>query len=328
MLLTSTGGMTTKMNLQQSRISTATPKLSIVVAEPEQDIRKVYQSFLNGWAAAIVETGEECLDLVSTSDKVFDIVVIDSHIKGLGAIETIQRIRKIVPAQHIVVTSTDPTQIRQKIRAAGIDCKQGEESIDVIQKPFSFVQLLSLVRSKAPRVSKVGLTDHVLAIYDSEEEEFAEAVAFLKRSIQNNEVALFIIRKDYDIEGLKIKMWQSGIDVNSQISNGSLLIMYNEDWYVPDKHVDKYRIIRQWEELVQKCIQAGKKGLRAFCMMDCFFEYGFGEDVVDYEHTLPVKFEMPFVPVCAYRKKDIDKLSEDQKQRLVVCHNHVWTNGK
>jgi CheY-like chemotaxis protein len=318
----------TEMNLQQSRISLTAPKLSILVAEPEPDIRRVYSSFLNGWAAAIVETGEECLDLFSTPGKVFDIIVIDSHIGGLGAIETIRRMRKVVPAQHIVVTSTNPAQIRQKIRAAEIEGKLGEESIDVIQKPFSFVQLLSLVRSKAPRVSKVGLTDHVLAIYDSEEEEFAEAVAFLKRSIHYNEVALFIIRNDYEIEGLKAKMRQSGIDVDSQVSNGSLLIIHNEDWYVPDKQVDKYRIIRQWEELIQKCEQAGKKGLRAFCMMDCFFEHDFGEEVVDYEHTLPVKFEMPFVPICAYRRKDIDRLSEDQKQRLAVCHNHVWTNRK
>lgn len=62
-------------------------------------------------------------------------------------------------------------------------------------------------------------------------------------------------------------------------------------------------------------------------MMDCFFENGFAEEVVDYEHALPAKFDIPFILICAYRKQDTDKLSEDQLKRLLVCHNHVWTAG-
>jgi hypothetical protein len=63
-------------------------------------------------------------------------------------------------------------------------------------------------------------------------------------------------------------------------------------------------------------------------MMDCFFEYDLSEQVVDYESTLAAKFKIPFVPICAYARKDIEKLSDDQKRRLVLCHNHVWTSNK
>jgi len=302
------------------------PRLNILVAESEPDIQRIYRSFLNGWAAAIVDTGDKCLKLASDSEQMFDIVVIDSHIGGLDAIETITRIQKIAPGQHIVATSTDSERFKQKLEAAGV--KYGQNGIDILEKPFSFIQLLALMRDKVPRTSRVGLTDHVLAIYENAEEEYSEAVAFLKRSSLNNEAALFVVRKDYDIEALKAKMKKSGIDVDSQIADNSLFIMYNEDWYLPDNRVDKYRIIRQWNEMVQRCKDSGRTGLRAFCMMDCFFEHGFEEEVVDYEHTLPAKFEMPFLPVCAYRKQDVDRLSEDQKQRLVLCHNHVWTNRK
>lgn len=323
------GDMLTEMTKMLGEAQTARvqlPKLNILVAESEPDIQRLYKSFLNEWAAAIVDTGDECLKLVSNPEKILDMVVIDSHINGLNAIETISRIRKIAPSQHIVATSTGSIQFRNKLKAAGVE--DGENGIDIIEKPFSFLQLLSLMRSRVPRISGVGLTDHVLAIYENADEEYAEAVAFLKRSSQNNEAALFIVRKDYDIEALKVKMRKSGIDVDSKVAGGSLLIMHNEDWYVPDKRVDKYRIIRQWNELVQRSRDSGRRGLRAFCMMDCFFEHGFAEEVVDYERTLPVKFEMPFVPICAYRKEDVDRLSEDQKQRLILCHNHVWTNRK
>jgi hypothetical protein len=63
-------------------------------------------------------------------------------------------------------------------------------------------------------------------------------------------------------------------------------------------------------------------------MMDCFFENNFAEEVVDYEHTLPAKFDIPFVPICAYRQQDIDTLSEDQAKRLITCHNHVWIDKR
>ncbi len=305
-------------------------KLSILVAEPEHDIQLIYQLFLKDWAAEIVDTGQKCIDILSRQDRYFDMVIIDSHIKGLDSIETIQRIRRIVPHLHIVVTSTNSTEFMQKIKAIEIENTQDNDEyfIDVIQKPFSFIQLLSLLHSKVARVSKVGLTDHVLAIYENPEDEFTEALAFLKRSIQNDETALLILRKDYDVELLKGKLRSNGINVDFLIPNGSIIIMHNEDWYIPDKRVDKYRIINQWKMLVESCTKSGKKGLRAFCMMDCFFEHDFAEEVVEYENTLPAKFEMPFIPICAYRKQDIDMLSEEQKRRLVLCHSHVWTSNK
>jgi non-ribosomal peptide synthetase component F len=89
--------------------------------------------------------------------------------------------------------------------------------------------------------------------------------------------------------------------------------------------VDKHRIIAQWNRLVAQCTAAGKAGLRAFCMMDCFTDNGFTEEVVDYEQALPAKFAMPFVPVCAYMRRDIESMTEDQRRRLVLCHSHVWT---
>ena len=99
--------------------------------------------------------------------------------------------------------------------------------------------------------------------------------------------------------------------------------MRNEEWYIPDSKVDKQRIISQWHNLVSQSIQSGKKGLRAFCMMDCFFEHGYSMEVVDYERTLPLQFEIPFVPICAYRQSDLDCLPEQEKQKLIECHNHI-----
>lgn len=78
------------------------------------------------------------------------------------------------------------------------------------------------------------------------------------------------------------------------------------------------------EELINKCLKNGKKGLRAFVMMDCFFENDFVTDVLDYESSLPEKFDIPITAICAYKKNAIELLSDDDLKKLKRCHGHVW----
>lgn len=318
--------------------------LRILIAESEPDIQQLYRSFLNGWSSVdIVNTDKECIERLSaTIEKgkeirhpvYHDMIIIDSHLAGVnGAIRCIKKIQHqeqqlleaaIQDQQCLIVTSTTPVRFREEAKQAGIRL----DGIRILEKPFSFVQFLSLIPSSMPRTSKIGLHDHVLAVYDTPEEEFSEAVRFLNDAKSRGESALFIVRaEEYDIDVLKTRLrGRIAGDIDLLLSDGSLIIMRNEDWYFSDADVNKHKIIEQWAELVDRCVTRGKKGLRAFCMMDCFFEHDFAEQVVDYEHTLPVNFTMPFVPICAYRKQDIDMLSEDQKRSLVTCHSHVWTN--
>jgi hypothetical protein len=74
---------------------------------------------------------------------------------------------------------------------------------------------------------------------------------------------------------------------------------------------------------VEQSIKDGKKGLRAFCIMDCFFDDVFTKEVVDYECTLPCQFPIQFVPVCAYKQNDFASIPELEKKRLIECHNHM-----
>ncbi len=227
-----------------------------------------------------------------------------------------------MPGQRIIITSTFTDTLAKDLELLGMSEK------DVLVKPFRFAQLLSLIKPNTSRVGKIGLTDHVLAFYDSPEEEMLEAFAFIKSAARNDETALFVIRKDVDVDDLKAKMAKDGIEVDRLLSTNALILVRNEDWYIPDRQVDKKRIIAQWYELVDNCTGNGTKGLKALCMIDCFFDNGFAEEeVVDYELALPARFDIPFVPICAYRKQDIDRLSEDQLKQLMLCHNHVWTAG-
>ena len=296
------------------------PYFQVLIAEREPDIQNLYKRYLDsiGVQHVIVSSGSECLDSLF-GDVSFDMVVIDTHLDDMNGIALARKIQESIPGQRIILTSTTSADsLEQEFSSLGITRN------DVLVKPFRFAELLSLIRPNISRIGKIGLTDHVLAVYDSPEQEMQEAFAFVNSAIRNNETALLIVRKDTDIDDLKSKLAAHGISADKLLSTNALILMRNEDWYIPDSHVDKKRIIARWYDLVDRCTTSGTKGLKAFCMMDCFFENNFAEQVVDYEAALPAKFDIPFVPICAYMQKDIELLSEDQLNRLVQCHSHVW----
>ena len=105
------------------------------------------------------------------------------------------------------------------------------------------------------------------------------------------------------------------------LENESLVIIKNKEWYIPDGKVDAPKTTNQWQALVNRSTQLKKIGLRAFCMMDCFFENGFSTELVNYECNLPSGLQIPFIPICVYRQIDLDCLAEKDKKKLIECHN-------
>jgi len=44
------------------------------------------------------------------------------------------------------------------------------------------------------------------------------------------------------------------------------------------------------------------------------------DDLVDYESSLPTKYDVPLKGFCLYHQKDFDKFSDEQKQKLFEHH--------
>ena len=197
-------------------------------------------------------------------------------------------------------------------------------SVVILRKPFSFSDLLAVISPTKGKFDKLKLTDHVLASYNSMQEELRDAVDFIKKGIESDELNLFLIRNDMDVKKTVLMLESKGLsNIDSLLDNQYLILIKNKDWYIPDGKVDVPRIMNQWQDLVNQSIQLKKKGLRAFCMMDCFFENGFSTELVDYECNLPSQFQIPVIPVCAYRQIDLDYLAEKDKKKLIECHSHM-----
>ncbi len=311
----------------------ARKRINVLVIETNSEIQYLYRQFFNAITSyvsyTIVNGIEELYEgnkelketnSILTYQSVFDTIIIDIKMDNFKGIDMAKEILQKRSKQRVIFTTT----VSHNIIKEKIEKEKLLSSITILQKPFRFSDLLSILAPAKSRFDKVKSTDHVLASYSTIQEEIRDAVDFIKKGIETNELNLLLIRKDMDVTKTALLLQSNGLyNVYSLLKDKSLIMLKNEEWYIPDGKVDKGKIINQWHDLVEQSIQGGKTGLRAFCMMDCFFENGFSKEVVDYECTLPSQFQIPFIPICAYRQSDLDSLPEQEKRNLIECHNHI-----
>jgi CheY-like chemotaxis protein len=124
-------------------------QIKILIAEPEYDLSSVYQKYLNefligiGFEVVVIESGRECIEYLINSKekgKGFDMVILDSHLPDINGIDVIKQIRKDIPNQRIVLTTTHSfNEIKNIIDSCKIDKR------DILLKPFYFTKLLSII---------------------------------------------------------------------------------------------------------------------------------------------------------------------------------------
>jgi len=127
-------------------------QIKILIAEPESDLRYVYREYLNGLGLniEIVENGSKCIEyLLDSNDKegFFDMVILDSHLRDISGIDVLKDIRKKMPNQRIVFTTTySLNQISDTLDSYGI------ENDDILLKPFNFKELLATIKPRTTNI--------------------------------------------------------------------------------------------------------------------------------------------------------------------------------
>ena len=93
-----------------------------------------------GIDATVVDSGLNCLDYIRRH-KVFDMIILDTHLSDSAGIEIAKKIHETNPIQRIVLTTTYARQqIRDGLAMTGIVME------DILQKPFMLSELFSIVR--------------------------------------------------------------------------------------------------------------------------------------------------------------------------------------
>jgi CheY-like chemotaxis protein len=164
LILLDTKGRLTEMHtrtidLNQSTENQKKKTKRILIAEPEPDIQFLYSLFTKQYGFSIsdmniVESGNKCLEILlsdtaekeddhndNNNDDGYNIIILDTHLRDISGFEVARKIRDKLPNKKIILTTTySLDNISKLIESTGI------KSQDVLFKPFSFSDLVSVLK--------------------------------------------------------------------------------------------------------------------------------------------------------------------------------------
>jgi hypothetical protein len=137
-----------------------------------------------------------------------------------------------------------------------------------------------------------------------------------KQIEQNNEIVLINpFYETTDSVRQVLSEYNRGLDVSKYEKEKSLVIIDSLEEYFgqePDMYFKK--------SLANYAKQIGKDGLSILGDIGAYPHKSKHDDLVDYESSLPTKYDVPMKGFCLYHQKDFDKFSNEQKQKLIEYH--------
>jgi CheY-like chemotaxis protein len=130
--------------------------MKILVAEDDVSIAEGYKLILehSGHQVTLTKDGSECLEVFmkhysqssekrGSSSSPFDMIVLDYRMPKKDGIEVAREIRSVVPGQRILLA----TAYAHDVSIAKLHESAATKSVELIQKPFEFDQLLNIIES-------------------------------------------------------------------------------------------------------------------------------------------------------------------------------------
>src|SRR5580658_9416636 len=162
------------------------PSIRILIVDDETAIRRALRPPLLelGFQVAEASRGEEALQMLRGA--VYDIVLLDVNMPGIGGVETLRRIRAALPRLPILML-TVRDQEEEKILALDLGAD------DYVTKPFSTRELIARIRAAVRRVrAPIRNEDAPIEIGEIRLDP-------AQRSVTKRGEAIRLTRKEFDI---------------------------------------------------------------------------------------------------------------------------------
>jgi two-component system KDP operon response regulator KdpE len=160
--------------------------IRILLVDDESAIRRALRPPLVelGFEVAEASRGEEALQLLRAS--VYDVVLLDVNMPGLGGVETLRRIRAFAPRLPVIMlTVRDGEEDKVEALESGAD--------DYVTKPFSTRELIARLRAAVRRVKAPARPED--APYEIGEIRLEP----VKRTVTKRGEPVHLTRKEFDI---------------------------------------------------------------------------------------------------------------------------------
>jgi two-component system KDP operon response regulator KdpE len=160
--------------------------IRILLVDDESAIRRALRPPLVelGFQVAEASRGEEALQMLRAA--IYDVVLLDVNMPGIGGLETLRRIRAFAPRLPIIMlTVRDGEEDKVEALESGAD--------DYVTKPFSARELIARLRAAVRRVKAPARAE------DAPIEIGEIRLDPVKRSVTKRGEAVHLTRKEFDI---------------------------------------------------------------------------------------------------------------------------------
>ena len=139
-----------------------------------------------------------------------------------------------------------------------------------------------------------------------------------KRIEENNEIVLINpFYETTDSVRQVLSHYKDDIDISKYEKEESLMIADSLKEYLGDQPLVYIK------KGLTNYAKMGKKGLSVLADLGAYPYKSKYKDLVDYELSLPTKYNVPMKGFCLYHQKDFDNLSDEQKQKLIEHHGEA-----
>jgi MEDS: MEthanogen/methylotroph, DcmR Sensory domain len=133
----------------------------------------------------------------------------------------------------------------------------------------------------------------------------------------NNEIVL--VNPFYEtadsVRQVLSEKYSNGIeDISKYEKEGALLIVDSLKEYLGDQPLAYVKMgLANYSKM-------GKRGLSVLADLGAYPHKSMYKELVEYELSLPTKYDVSMKGFCLYHQKDFDRLSDEQKQKLIEHH--------
>ena len=144
--------------------------------------------------------------------------------------------------------------------------------------------------------------------------------AYTQKQIKENN-GIVLINPFYETtNSVRVTLSQydhDGMDISKCEKDGSLMIADSLEEYLGDQPLVYIK------KGLANYSKMEKSGLSVVADMGAYPHKSKYKELVDYELSLPKKFDVPMKGFCLYHQNDFDRLSDEQKQKLVEHHDRA-----
>jgi DNA-binding CsgD family transcriptional regulator len=169
---------------------------------------------------------------------------------------------------------------------------------------------------------------HVCLFYESKQDLLDVLLPYIATGLESGEAVVLVASEPLSVEDAHAALRDSIPALNRYLESGAIEIVPGEEWYLNGDQIDTERVLRGWQDKLQRALDRGFKGLRlsgnALRLGKPFFKI-FGGYESALHAALPSK---PTIALCTYSLSDSSGSDVFEVARshgvTIARRNGVW----